>query len=116
MPTAKDAHALVTYYEGIYKKAHGDKPVVNRYKARWGFDALLMDMPAKDAKALLDYYVDSGLAKQHNLEWFFYNYDAVMENRDKILDDVEKTKNLRAESRRRVEEWRARGKQGITGN
>lgn len=116
MPTAKDAHALISYYESVYKKAHGEKPQVNRYKARWGFDALLMDMPAKEAKELLDYYVESGLAIQRGLEWFFYHYDELLETKNKISDDVAKTKDLRSESRKRVEEWRARGKQGITGN
>ena len=116
MPSAKDAHSLVTYYETAYRKHYGNKPNVNRYKARWGFDSVLMDMPLKDAKALIDYYVESGNARNRDLEWFFYNYDKLKESHEKIKDDVAKTKVLMEESRKRAEEWRARGKQGITGN
>lgn len=116
MPSAKDAHSLVSYYESAYTKHYGKKPVVNRYKARWGMDSILMDMPMKEAKALLDYYVESGNALNRDLEWFFYNYEKLRESYDKVRDDAVKRRILMEESRRRAEEWRKRGKQGITGN
>lgn len=114
MPAAKDAHTLISYYETIYKRQYGTKPLLNRYKARWGFDSVLMDMPMAEAKALLDYYVESGNARNRDLEWFFYNYDKLREAHEKVKDDAVKRKALMEESRRRAEEWRRRGKRGIT--
>ena len=116
MPSAKDAHALVTYFETLYQKQYRQKPSLNRYKGRWGFDSVLMDMTMKEAKELLTYYIESGMAKGRDLEWFFYNYDKIKETHERVKDDVERTKAIREESRKRAEEWRKRGKQGITGN
>lgn len=116
MPSAKDAHTLISYFESAYQRQYGTKPNVNRYKARWGFDSVLMQMPMKDAKNLLDYYVESGNARNRDLEWFFYNYDKLIEAEARVRDDVQRTKALREESKKRAQEWRNRGKQGITGN
>lgn len=108
MATPKQAHALTTYFGQQFKEKYGFEPKLNRYKARWGFDAVLMDMTADDAKALLDYYLSTASPNTHSLEWFFYNYDKLAEAKEKTDEDVAALAEIREQSRIRTEEWRKR--------
>lgn len=114
MATAKDCHILTSYYVKKFKDAHHREPHVNRYSARWGFDSVLMGMGIEPAKELLDYYFTTPADRDHDLEWFFYNYDKLYRAMQDTKADVERTERLAAESKKRVQEWRASGKRGIT--
>ena len=112
-PTAQQCHAMTTYFASGFKSKYGRSPVVNRHAARWGWESVLMDMPTTEAKALVDYYLETNSENNHSLDWFFYNYDKLilaMAERDK---DREERRRLREESARRAAEWRARGNTGI---
>lgn len=106
MATPKQAHALVTYYSQQYEKKYGFKPVANRYKARWGFDTVLMDMSPDATIALIDYYFETASPNGHDLEWFFYNYDKLVIAKQKRDEDVKSLTALREASKTRAEEWR----------
>lgn len=108
MPTPKQAHALTTYFVKKYTGEYGAAPKVNRYSARWGFDAILMDMPAPDVKKLIDYYFTTVSAQSHSIEWFFYNYDKLSEAMEKYEADRKALAEIRERTRQRTEEWRAR--------
>ena len=107
-PTAQQCHALTTYFVNEYEAAYGHKPTVNRNKARWGFESILMDFSPVEARQLIDYYIKH-YAKP-SLEWFLFNYDKVVDAKN----DHEKEETLRAARRRetekRLEEWRQRWK------
>ena len=116
MPTVKDCHTLTTYYAKLYARKYGEKPVVNRHTARWGFDSVLMDMPLTEAKELLEYYLTTVSPRKHPLDWFFYNYEKLVKGRQDAEEDHARTQRLLLESKKRAEEWRASGHQGIASN
>lgn len=106
MATPKQAHALVTYFNKKYFEKYGFEHVSNRYSARWGFDSILMDMSESEVKALIDHYFTTANANKHPLDWFFYNYDKLVESKRVTDTDRELLARRREESRRRTEEWR----------
>lgn len=106
MATPKEAHALVTYFGKKYKEKYGIALKVNRYSARWGFDAILMDMSVSDTQELIDYYFGTQSLNGHTLEWFFYNYEKLAEAMEKTNEDVAALARIREETRKRTEEWR----------
>lgn len=116
MPAAKDCHTLTSYYIKLYKAKYGSEPSVNRHTARWGFDSVLMGMTLSEARVLLDFYLTTNSSKKHALDWFFYNYEKLQESMVITQEDAARRAQLREESRIRAQEWRERGKQGITDN
>lgn len=108
MASAKQAHALVSYFVKEYEKKYHRPPVVNRYGARWGFDAILMSMNDAEAVSLIDYYFTTASSKEHSIEWFFNNYEKLLETKKKTDEDREHLARLREASKRRTEEWRKR--------
>ena len=115
-PTAQQCYAMISHYEKGYLRKYKKKPVVNRYSARYGFDAVLTDLGTEDTKALIDYYFTCDSDKSHPLTWFFYNYDTLLVGKRDHDKDVALRKKLREESKIRAEEWRARGYSGIADN
>lgn len=106
MATPKQAQTLVSYFGKKYKEKYDTAPVLNRYKARWGFDAILMDMSESKVKDLIDYYLETYSPNMHDLDWFFYNYDKLDQaKRDRDKDAVALAA-LREQSKKRTEEWR----------
>lgn len=106
MATAATCNKLTTYYLETYEAKYGFKPVVNRHKARWGMDNVLEDLKPAQVMVLLDYYLETTSNSRHSLEWFFYNYDKLIEKREQYEKDEADRKRLREESKKRVEEWR----------
>jgi hypothetical protein len=108
MATPKQAGILSSYFAKKYKEKYGDTYKLNRYAARWGFDAILMDYDEDGAKALIDYYFETASPNGHNLVWFFNNYDRLAESKEKADEDRAELARLREQSRLRTEEWRKR--------
>lgn len=112
---AQECHALVSYFVKGYKGRYGMEPVVNRHSARWGFDSILQGMAPTEVRNLIDYYLTLTLPKRHTLEWFFYNYDKLINSQREAVKDSERRKKLREESEKRAKDWRDRlGNQGTT--
>lgn len=103
-PTAQQCHAMTTYFMTAYQEVFETRPVVNRNKARWGFESMLMDYTPAQAKELIDYYLDANLTP--SLEWFLWNYDKV----DEAYQEHEKNRLLAAQRRKetqeRLKQWR----------
>lgn len=112
-PTAQQCHALTTYYIQAYTDKYDTKPVVNRHSARWGFESMLMDMPAPEVKKLIDFYLETTSTRRHSLDWFFYNYDSLLEEQKEHDKDRSDIARLRRESEERVRAWRERGMKSI---
>ncbi len=108
-PTAQACHALTTYYVKAYTKRYKVAPNVNRNTARWGFESLLMDMPADTVKELIDYYLTADSSRRHPLDWFFYNYERLVEDLADRQKDREERARLRRESAERTRAWQERG-------
>lgn len=116
MAAAKDCHALTSYYEKCYKEKYLHSPNINRWQARWMFDAVLGSMTAKQAKELIEYYFTTASAKGHDLDWFAYNYEKLVRSKQDAEEDRKHRKKLMEESRRRAEEWRKSGKSSLAGD
>lgn len=114
MATAKDCHVLTSYYVKLYKAKYRSEPVVNRHSARWGFDSILLGISPEETKELIDYYFKTANSKRHAIDWFFYNYDKLIEGRNESLKDIRRRERLRVESEERAKKWRERGNEGIT--
>lgn len=104
-PTAQACHAMTTYYIGRYEAARGHAPVLNRNKARYTFEGLLMDYSTSEVKAILDYFFEHF---ERDLEWFNYNYEKVIaakkeHERNETLRDAR-----RIETAQRLEQWKQR--------
>jgi hypothetical protein len=108
MVTAKDCHALTTYFVSKYKETTGSTLTVNRNKARWGFESVLMDYPAKQAYDLIDYYMEHW--QTPSMEWFFYNYDKVVVAKQECEAQEAAAVQVRKDTAERLEEWRRRWK------
>lgn len=72
-----------------------------------------MDMTPTEAKELIDFYLETTSTKRHALDWFFYNYDSLIEERVERDKDRSEITRLRQESEARVKAWRERGMKSI---
>jgi hypothetical protein len=111
MVTAKDCYALTSYYEKLYKARYGKAPIVNKFKARYGFDAILQGLKKDEQAAvygLLDYYFKTSSTNGHALSWFFNNYDRLEETKQLQYEDEQQKIRLRAESEERARKWKER--------
>lgn len=113
-PTAQACHAMTTYYVNTYTDYFDMAPRVNRNKARWGWDGVLQDMSATEAKSLVDFWLSDNRAKAQDLDWFFYNYDKLIEIREEHEKALARRRALMEESRQRAVEWKERGNKTIT--
>jgi len=111
--TAKDCHALTSYFRKRYKEHYGREPDVNIWSARWGFDAVLRGLNFQEAQNLLDYYFTTSSERLHDLDWFFNNYHRLAKAKRDQEEDKARTAKLMAESKERAEQWRLSGKRGI---
>lgn len=108
MVTAKDCHALITYYEKKFKEKYNTAAVVNRNTAKWGFDTILKGMSPQETKELLDYWFSIDTQNRHRIDWFFYNYEKLIDARAAQSEDGILRQHLRSESEDRVRKWRER--------
>ena len=104
---------MTSYFVKGYKEKYGKEPNVNRYAARWGFDALLQGTSKADSKLLVDYYFTTPSAKRHDIDWFFYNYEKLAQSMIDAEEAARERRVLMEASKIRAEAWRQSGKQGI---
>ena len=103
--TAQQCHALTSHYIAKYTAENNKAPSVNRNKARWGFEAMLMDYSSAQVRELLDYFVEH---YEHTLEWFLFNYEKVDEEKTTYERNKVATAKRREETKKRLAEWKER--------
>lgn len=108
MATPAQCHTLVSYYTKKYKARYGNEPIVNRNDARWKFDAILKGISVQETKELIDYWLGINSAQNHQLTWFFYNYDKLIEVRNAQAEDAARRDHMRHDSEERTKKWRER--------
>lgn len=99
----KDAYLLLSKYSSLYEKRYGIKPVLNKYKEKWGMNSIIEDFGVEGVKKTMDYFFR--LNKEgHSLSWFYNNFSTIhlsrlaAEKDDKIRSAArQKTRQLRAE-------------------
>ena len=101
---AQQANALITKYVKLYTEKHGQAPVINRYRERWGFQAIIEDLGRDDANKVVEYYI--GLRKtSHEVPELLRTYDELHKNRLADEKDIKEREKLRVETARRVKEY-----------
>lgn len=107
-PTAQQCHAMITYFAKQYEQKVGDKPLVNRNRARWGFESMLMDYTSEQARVLVDFYLEHW--DRATMDWFLYNYEKVDQALQEHNENELATAKRRKVTEQRLEEWRNRWK------
>lgn len=111
-----DAGKLITLYLKLYEERYGKTVLVNRVKMKW----LVADVIESignygEATLLLRYYFRTGKVG-HPLDWFCYNFDKLVKMQQEMEDDAERQAKVRAETKKRREEWEKRNELRRTGN
>lgn len=114
MAAAKDCHALTSYFDKKYFEKYDRESGVNRFSARWGFDAMLGSLSVVQVKTLIDYYLTNmASTRRHDLDWFFYNYEKVTNSMLESRDASSHREKLLIQSRERAEAWRNSGRNSL---
>lgn len=107
-PTAQQCHAMTTYFASAYQDKVGKSAVLNRNKARWSWESVLMDYTPGQARELVDFYLEHW--PDPNLDWFFYNYEKVDQAIADHNQEEEARRARREQTQKRLDEWRNRWK------
>jgi len=99
----KEAMGVLTYYEKLYTQKYGKKPVVNRYREKWGAADVVDSVDYLNAKALLDYYFTLDGNHKNSLPFFLQNFDKLAVARDARLEDDRRTRELLEKTKELVE-------------
>lgn len=102
----QSAHAIITYYQGQYKKIYNLPPVVNRNKLQNLIINILKDLSVRDIKKLIDFYLKTD--KHPSLTYFCYEYDEILDKMKLEEADLDHRKALLRKTERNVEEFRRR--------
>lgn len=101
---AQQANALITKYVALYKERHGEPPVINRYRERWGFQSIIEDLGKDDATKVVVYYL-SLKKSRHDVQELLRTYDELHKNRLADEKDIKDREKLAVETARRVKEY-----------
>lgn len=102
MVTKAQVNTLITRYSKAYETKQGRKPLLNRYKAKWGFEAMAEDYGFEGAAAIIDYYVENGESPDVNR--LLSTYEQVKDTMDKSNADREYIQQLLKDTKRRMNE------------
>jgi hypothetical protein len=104
--TNQQVHALVSHYLKLYgAKYEGAPRDFNRYRDKWGFQGMIEDFGPARAKQIVDYYLSLS-RPSHPTNYLLFNYDKLNNAMLEREEDDKRRAELRAESKKRVEEWR----------
>lgn len=107
----QQTHALITFFLGRYHDKYEAAPKdFNRFRDQWGFQAMIEDYGTPKAKAIIDYYFET-YRPSHPTSYLLYNYEKLKASMDERDNDEAERAKLRAESKKRVEEWRKKHEQ-----
>ncbi len=119
MPNQKElqyASKLITLYTKLYKDKYDKTILINRVKMKWLVGDVIESMGGYgETVAILNYYFNTG-KDGHPLDWFCYNFDRLVKMEQEIKDDLEHQAKVRAETKKRREEWEARNELRRAGN
>jgi hypothetical protein len=102
----QQGQALITAYVNLFDQRYGFKPTVNRYRAKWGMLDVVDSVGYERALELLKYYFTC--EADHSPEHFMGSFDRLEDVMVESKRDEERRAKLRAETRRRVEEFEQR--------
>jgi hypothetical protein len=99
---AQQAYALVSLYIALYKTKYAKQPIINRYREKWAMQDVIDTVGFERAKELIDYYFKCN-KPGHPLNWFLYNFDRLDDILVKSVEDIQRRKRLREQTKSLVE-------------
>jgi hypothetical protein len=100
----KPEHVLISYYEKLFKQRYGRKPIINRYRERWGMIDAIDSVGYDNVVRCLDYYFKTNPENHnHGINYFFNNFDKILEIIEAKKADAALRAKLMEETRKRVE-------------
>lgn len=96
------SYALMHMFSKCYEKKYGQKPLINRYRERWGFQDMVDSIGEEDSKAVIEYYFEIS-SSNHTCKYLFNNFDILKRNLDARTQDREKRARLRQQTKERME-------------
>jgi hypothetical protein len=99
----KLSYSLISFYEMLYSERYGKKPVINRYREKWGMQDVIDSVGFNRAKELLEYYFRTN-KNGHPMGWFFMNFDNIDKVLKQRIEDDENRKKLKELTKQMVEE------------
>ena len=106
-PTKVQINALMTFFIKCYVGKYGAAPKdFNRNREKWGFSDMIVDLSVSRAQDVIQYYFETSRFS-HPVRHLLYNYDKFSQDMQDAIEDKIKLAELRAESKIRVEQWRA---------
>lgn len=104
----QQTHSLITYFLGLYRTKYDSDPRdFNRYRDKWGFAAMIEQFGTPRSKEIIAYYLDTR-RPGHPVKYLLNNYEKLNTIMVEKQADAEKRRQLRLESKKRVEEWRGK--------
>lgn len=98
----KQANALISLYIQEFVGKYKRQPQINRYKSKWGFDAMVQDLTYETAQEVVKYYFRTERTG-HDIAFLHNNYEKIAQFYKEKQEDEERRRVLREETRRRVE-------------
>jgi len=102
----QQAQALLTRFTNGFVERYGWKPVINRYKSKWGMVDVIDSIGYQRATELIDYYFKC--EADHTVEGFFNTFDSLDKMQIEQEADAKKRARLRAETRERMSQIESR--------
>ena len=103
MANEKEPYVLISLYQSLYKDKYGKAPVVNKFREKWAMQDVIDSVGFDRAKELLTYYFHLN-KNGHPLQFFFFNFDKIDNNKVESEKDKERRKILMQETKKMVEE------------
>jgi len=101
----QNVHTLLSYFDQQHNIKHGKPANINRIKQRWDMKLLYEDLGMAGVRQLIDYYFSLN-RPHHSLNWFFMNYDRMLEVQKLQEEDSLKRAELMKATQRRSEEFK----------
>jgi hypothetical protein len=97
-------HALISLYAKLYSEKYGRSVMINRYKEKWAMQEVIDSIGYERSKELIEYYFTLTSKQNHQLQWFYYNFDRLDDMLNKTLLDNERRNMLLLKTKQMVEE------------
>lgn len=102
MANSREPYVLLTNYQNLYKEKYGKMPFMNKYREKWAMQDVIDSVGFERAKALLEYYFQTGKSG-HPLQFFFFNFDKIDIMQRELEKDKERRLLLRQATKKLVE-------------
>jgi hypothetical protein len=100
MNDTQKAQALLSLYEKCFLERYGRKPILNRYRDKWGMLDMIHSIGYPRSQEIIEYYFKTGKSN-HPLSYLFNNFDNIDRfyeqseiDRMKRLELLKKTKEV----------------------